>query len=314
MTVTGLLAASALGPTLAHEHVWCDVSLHSGRPDNRVMDEDRAVGEMAIFRAAGGGAIIEVTPDGIGRDLAALQRISARSGVPIVGGVAFYDKTVYPTWVRDADAERLAEYFIESLTVGAAFGGARAGIIGELTSHNEPVPNMLGYRLEPIEQVVFQGAALAQRRTGAGITTLASLGRGGLAQLDVLESACADLGRVAIGHCDAHRHDDIELDLVYCREIIRRGAFCQYDLIGWTQLSSDDDRADRLAALIREGHARQLLLATDTCRQSQLRACGGRGYGFLFETFLPRLRARGVSEAQIRIMLVDNPRRLLCGA
>jgi len=43
-------------------------------------------------------------------------------------------------------------------------------------------------------------------------------------------------------------------------------------------------------------------------------SCGtttGNGYTYLQETFLPRLRAAGVGEAEIRQITVENPRRLL---
>jgi predicted metal-dependent phosphotriesterase family hydrolase len=38
---------------------------------------------------------------------------------------------------------------------------------------------------------------------------------------------------------------------------------------------------------------------------------GERAYTYLADTFLPRLRAAGVSEDEIRTITVDNPRRLL---
>ena len=47
------------------------------------------------------------------------------------------------------------------------------------------------------------------------------------------------------------------------------------------------------------------------CSDSQLKAFGGNGYTYLTDTFLPRLRAAGVSEDEITTMTVGNPRRLL---
>jgi phosphotriesterase-related protein len=38
---------------------------------------------------------------------------------------------------------------------------------------------------------------------------------------------------------------------------------------------------------------------------------GGNGYAYLAETFLPRLRAAGVSDAEIQTITAENPRRLL---
>ena len=129
----------------------------------------------------------------------------------------------------------------------------------------------------------------------------------------VLEQAGADLSRVAIGHCDAHWYANPDRDLDYYLPILERGAFCSFDLIGWTELAPDVIRAERIAALVRLGYARQIVLGSDTCRRSQLRANGGRGLDFLWTGFLPRLRELGVAESDIGAMLVDAPRRLLAG-
>jgi len=154
-------------------------------------------------------------------------------------------------------------------------------------------------------------AAQAQRRTGVSISTHASLGRAGHTQLNVLEEAGADLSRVVIGHCDAHWHEDAGLDLAYYLPILARGAYCEFDLIGWTSLAPDEVRAERIATLVKMGYAGKLTLATDTCRLSQMHRNGGRGYDFLWNSFLPRLRQQGVSEEQIQTMLVDAPRAIL---
>ena len=47
------------------------------------------------------------------------------------------------------------------------------------------------------------------------------------------------------------------------------------------------------------------------CHDSQLTRYGGNGYTYLAETFLPRLRAAGVSDDEIHTITIDNPRRLL---
>ena len=309
VAVTGEIPAEQLGATLAHEHLHLDVSIVSGKADNRMMAPDQMIQEMRWYLQAGGRSIIEVTPEGIGRDPLALKRIGEASGVQVISGIAFYDESTYPAWVREASVGQIADYLVRHLEEGEQ--GIRAGILGEVTSHNEPQPNQRGYRLHDLERRVFEAAAAAQRRTGAAITTHASLGRGGHAQLDVLEQAGADLARVVIGHCDAHWHEHPEKDMEYYLPILERGAYCQFDLIGWSELAPDDIRADRLAALVELGYADRLLLATDTCRLSQMRCNGGRGFDFIWTSFLPKLRQRGVSQQQIDCMLVEAPRRLL---
>lgn len=311
VTVTGEIDAAALGPTLAHEHLYCDISGHSGRADNRVTDVELVASELAAFAAAGGRSIIEMTPEGIGRDAPKLREISERSGVQIVSGIAFYDESTYPEWLRTATIEQIADHFVRQVEEGT--DGVRAGLIGELMSHNEAVANPSGYQLHELETRVFVAAAQAQKRTGVGISTHAALGRAGHAQLDLLERHGADLTRVVIGHCDAHWHEDVEVDLAYYLPILERGAYCEFDMIGWTTLAPDSARAERVAALVAMGHEKKVTLSTDTCRLSHMHRNGGRGYDFVWTSFLPQLGALGVNEAQIHSMLVDAPRTFLAG-
>jgi len=311
-TVTDQVPGEQLGPTSVHEHLYCDISVHSGREDNILTDVPLMVDELAYLRRAGGRTVVDVTPEGLGRNPAMLKAISEGSGVQVVSGIAFYTEETYPAWVRGSTETQVADYFVREIEEGR--DGVRAGLIGELASHNEERPAPAAYRLTEAESHVFRAAAQAQRRTGVAITTHASLGRGGHAQLAVLERAGADLGRVAIGHCDAHWHADPDRDLDYYLPILERGAFCSFDLIGWSELTPDEIRAGRIAALVRLGYARQIVLGSDTCRRSQLRANGGRGLDFLWTSFLPRLAALGVTESDIGSMLVDAPRRLLAGA
>ena len=310
-TVTGSIPAEDLGVTLPHEHLHCDFSKLSGSEDYILADTSLTVQELAYFRAAGGRSVIEVTPEGAGRNPAALRAISEASGVQIVCGIGLYDQRSWPAWASEADAGRIADWFVQEVEAGS--GGVRAGVIGEILSHDSPYPDPGRYRLDEREETLFIAAARAQRRTGVAIITHAALGRGGHAQLDILEGAGADLERVAVGHCDAQRHADPDKDLGYFLPMLRRGALCAFDLIGWTESVSDEVRADWVAELVRMGYERQILLSTDTCRRSHLHANGGRGYDYLWTSFLPRLLRRGVTQAQIESMLVAAPRRLLAG-
>lgn len=210
-TVTGPIQSSDLGVTLSHEHLYCDLSVSSGRNDNIITDITLMTGEMKYYRAAGGRSIVEMTPEGVGRDAVMLRKLSVASGVQIVSGVAFYEYRTWPAWARKADVGKIAGFLTAQIEEGT--DGVRAGVIGELFSHNEPEPNPETYKLDEHEQKLFEAAAKANRRTGTSIITHAALGRGGHAQLDALERAGADPSRVAIGHCDANWHSEAEKDI-----------------------------------------------------------------------------------------------------
>jgi len=312
-TVCGDISDDQLGATLAHEHLYVDLSIHSGKSDNIVTDEALIISELAIFREAGGQSILEMTPAGLGRNPQALQRISEASGVHIVEGISFYQADTYPEWVHTATVVQIADFFMRQIEEGD--DGVCSGFLGEITSHNVDNTNPREYTLHEGEGRVFQAAAHAQKRTGVAISTHASNGRGGHAQLDLLEDNGADLTRVVIGHCDTYGHEDEEEDMRYYHPILTRGAVVEFDLIGWGEewpgMMTDQLRAERLAALIDQGYADQLVISTDTCRLSQMHANGGRGFDFIWRDFLPRLRRLGVTDGDIRRLLVDTPRRLL---
>ncbi|NQT59150.1 MAG: hypothetical protein HQ557_09230 [Bacteroidetes bacterium] len=309
VTVTGEIPRNQLGVTTAHEHLYCNISVHSEKEDNILHNTSLIVRELEYFCAVGGQSIVELTPVDIGREPAKLKIISEQSGVHIISGIAFYDQNIYPEWVRRASVDEIADYFVREIDEGT--DGVRAGLIGELGSHNEPEPNASGYKLHELETRMFQAAAEAQRRTGVAISTHASLGRAGHAQLDVLEKAGADIGRVVIGHCDAHWHQDIEKDLAYYLPILKRGAYCGFDMIGWSEIMPENIRAERIAALIELGYEKQLVFGTDTCRLSHFHENGGRGLDALWISFLPLLTQFGVTDSQIQTILVDNVQSLI---
>lgn len=304
-TVTGPLATRELGVVLPHEHLIFNVSVHSGQADNTCDDRELISREVTRFIEAGGGTICDVTPEGLGRDPAALREISAAAGLPIVSGLGLYTRDVFPAEVRDASRQSLADYLKRRAEE------TRAGIIGEIASKNAERPDWEGYQMAEHEVELFQAAAETQRSTGLAITTHASLGRAGVAQLRVLEAAGANLERVIVGHCDAHLHEDAAIDHAYYDQLLGFGATLEFDLFGWEELGPDRIRFQRIAELCERGSQGRVLLSTDTCRLSHMHVNGGRGFTYLFDFVLPGLRDAGVSDDAIDAMTVTNPAGLL---
>jgi phosphotriesterase-related protein len=313
VTVAGKVPVAQLGLTLPHEHLIHRISIHSGNPDNTCLDIELLAEELAYFRSAGGGTICDVTPIGLGRDCEALRQVSRLSGVNVISGLGLYQLDVWPRELLGLSRGDLSDALTRRV-LGENTGIA-AGLIGEIASHNEPHRDWRKYRLSDEEATVFRAVADVQRRTGLAVSTHASLGRAGVAQIRTLVDAGADPGRVIIGHCAAQGHDDIDLDLDYYHKLLDEGAFLQFDLFGWEQsgagLLPDAQRCQRVAKLVTEGFADRVLLSTDTCRLSQLHRFGGRGFDYLFTHVLPGLRDMGVGEEHIRQMTVINPARIL---
>ena len=304
-TVRGSVDPAELGFTLPHEHTQIALWHIANRWDywQLTRDEPVILGELAAFREAGGGALVDLTLDGVGRDPAWLRGISERSGLHIVMGCGWYRTAYYPpeAHIDRRSTDELAAALIREATEGVGDTGIRPGIIGEIGTDKPWVTAQ--------EERVHRAAARAATATGLAITTHAVLSDVGRAQLRIFEEEGVDPARVVIGHADSYPHLDHYL------AIVETGASVEFDFLGMAftpqERLGEGRVVDLLLELLARGHAERVLLSQDVCHDSQLRRYEGHGYTYLASTFLPRLRERGVSDAEIRTITVDNPRRLL---
>ena len=304
-TVLGRVDPAELGWVLPHEHTAIALWHIANRWDYWELrrDEPVIVEELAAFRQAGGGALVDLTLDGVGRDPEWLAGLARATGLHIVMGSGWYRGAHYPaeTLVDRRSVESLADEIVRDATDGVGESGIRAGIIGEIGTDKPWISAQ--------EERVHRAAARAARQTGLAITTHAVQSTVGLDQLSVFEAEGADLSRVVVGHADSNPSLDYHL------AIVERGASVEFDFLGMSFTALERHGEGRIVDILREllsrGHAERILLSQDVCHDSQLRRYGGNGYTYLAETFLPRLRAAGVSDAEIRTITVDNPRRLL---
>jgi len=303
-TVLGPIEPDALGFTLPHEHTQIALWHIEGRWDywQLTRDEPVILDELARFREAGGRSLVDLTLPGVGRDPAWLRRVAEASGVHLVMGCGWYRTAYYPPEARIdlRSVDDLADELVAEIEGGAGETGVKPGIIGEIGTDKPWV--------SPAEERVHRAVARASRQSGLAITTHAVLSDVGLAQLRIFEEEGADPGRVVIGHADSYPV------LEHYLAIIERGANLEFDFLGmpWERERLGEARVVELVCeLLGRGHGDRLFLSQDVCNDSQLKAFAGNGYTYLAETFLPRLRAAGVSDAEIETMTVANPRRLL---
>ena len=300
-TVLGPVAPSDLGFTLPHEHTKCSLWWIENRWDywELIGDEPRINEELAAYKGLGGGALVDVTPIGIGRDMARLARLSQATGLHIVAGAGWYRQAYYPAEARidrrsiDDLADEIVQEFVD--------GPVRPGIIGEIGTDKPWVTAQ--------EERVFRAAARAALRTGASVTTHAVQSDVGLAQLTILEDEGLDPARIVIGHCDSHPR------IEHWREIVRRGAHVEADFLGMSftplERAGEPKVVELISTLLNEGFEKQILLSQDVCHDSQLASYGGNGYTYLQKSFLPRLAAAGVDAATTKTITEENPARLL---
>ena len=304
-TVLGPVEPRDLGFTLPHEHTQIALWHVPARWDywQLTRDEPLILEELAAFRDAGGGSLVDLTLPGVGRDPSWLAGIARASGLYVVMGCGWYRGAYYPaeTLIDRRSVDGLTDELVREATDGVGDTGIRPGIIGEIGTDKPWV--------SALEERVHRAAARAARRTGLAITTHSVLSPVGLDQLRIFEDEGADPGRVVIGHADSYPHLDHYL------AILERGASIEFDFLGMSFTPAERHGEGRIVELLCEllarGHVERVLLSQDVCHDSQLQRYGGNGYAYLARTFLPRLREAGVGDAEIETMTVANLRRLL---
>jgi phosphotriesterase-related protein len=317
-TVTGTIATSDItGPVLSHEHLQIDLRwparplLVESDPRRWLVEEKSVQRELAALRREHGlGLVVDLTCSGMGRNAAALARISAGARVAVVAGTGVFTEPFHPAFVRETLAagtgpegstgvERLAERLLAEVGFGMDGTNCLPGVIGEIGTWGEAPTES--------EELCLRAAARAARYSGLSVATY---GRAGLAQLEILTAAGLAPDRVAVGQQD--RVDDPGQH----RKIAETGGYVSFGTLG---LAGDDHaavgrRVRCVMDLLEAGHADRVLLSTGVSRMAQIGRYGGAGFGYLFETFLPALRAAGVGDATLDAILRGNPLRWLTGA
>ena len=337
LTVLGPIEPAEVGPALLHEHLLNEISAMVPVPtdpearrlyelpvtldnlseilwsragmlsrDNIDMGSiELRASELALLYEAGGRTLAEVSVVGLRNSASELPELSRRSRVQIVAGTAFFVEALTPQRYLDWSVRQLADFLIREHTDGIGDTGVRAGFLGEVGT---------GAPLMPFEERSLRASVIAMKETGLGMMVHTDpWAPGGLAVVDVLEDAGADLSRIVIGHLNPTLPN-----VDYHRAIARRGAVLGYDLCGYDIVlapgqfpARDWDMADAVVQLVREGFGDRIILSMDTALKTDYVRYGGWGYAHIQKRVGPLLLSKGLTEAELRRITVDTPTRIL---
>ncbi|GAB2575239.1 phosphotriesterase [Streptomyces capparidis] len=289
-TVLGDIPPGELGVCDAHDHLF----LRSPRlPGEQLDDPEAAEAELAAFRAAGGAAVVQWTPHGMGRRRADLAALARRTGVHLVAATGLHQAVHYPPGVLERIGDGLAELFTAELTTAPV----RAGLIKVAGDF---------HRLDGHARRTMAAAASAHHATGAPVAVHLE---GGTAALEVIDLLCGEHGmppeRVVLGHLG--RFPDIRVH----RWAAERGVFLAFDGPSRAHHATDWRLLDALTALADAGHAGQVLLGGDTTTAAARAATGGGpGMAHLLTALRPRL-VRALGEEFAAAVFTANPARAL---
>jgi phosphotriesterase-related protein len=311
-SVRGPLDLDALGTVLMHEHVFVtNTEMQANYPQR--WDEAAgiadAVARLTALKARGVDTIVDPTVLGLGRDIPRIQRVNAAVDINIIVATGLYTYTDVPFALQFVGPDTLLggqdpliEMFVRDLTEGIADTGVKAGLLKCAID----APGLTA----GVERVL-RAVAAAHARTGAPITVHTNPhNRSGLEVQRIFGESGVDPDRVVLGHSG----DTTDLD--YLSALLAGGGYLGLDRFGLDLLLPFEQRVDTVAELCRRGHVERLMLSHDaSCyidwfpAEAKQAALPNWHYTHIHDDVLPALRERGVTDAQITTMLVENPRR-----
>jgi phosphotriesterase-related protein len=296
-TVTGPVAPGALGVTLVHEHVLVDFG---GVASTARYDADDA------FRVArphleelvkrGCRTLVECTPAFLGRDPRLLKRLSEATGLRILTNTGYYGAAkdvAIPPHAFDETAEQIGARWTGEARNGIGGTGVRPAFV---KSGVDPGP------LSPIDRKLVEAAALCHLDTGLPLAIHTGDGQAALGILEALRARGVSPEAWIWVHASNVR------DRARLSAAAAQGAWVELDNLSPGTLG---ETADTIAEMKSRGRLDRLLVSHDAGWYHVGEPGGGsyRPHTLLFDELVPALRARGLGEADVRALLVDNPAR-----
>lgn len=319
-TVLGPIAPEELGLTLAHEHIVAAYPGWECDPLAKPYNSEKMVGaclkNLEPVKQFGVKAIIDGTPVDLSRNVDVMKEVSEKLQVHIVCATGRYTEAE-GKWIYFKRREsvkignmqtEIYEGIMQEINNGIGQTGIKPGVIKVATGFN---------RIAPCEDATLKAAARASRETGIPITTHTEDGTMGPEQADLLIAEGAAPEKISIGHMCGNSSLDYHLD------VLKRGVFIAFDRFGIEMKMTDQTRVATLIGLLERGYANRIMISHDF--MAAVYGRGGRipmeeaikfknwSFTNIFTNILPALKKAGISDEQIKTMMVDNPRRFLSG-
>lgn len=298
-TVRGRIDAAQLGLTLIHEHVLVDFAGADIVSPSRYNADDafnRVLPHLHQLKALGASSLIECTPAYLGRDPRLLRRLSEASGLHLLTNTGYYGANKgrhLPPHAFTETAEQLAARWVREWEHGIDDTGVR------------PAFMKIGVdagALSPVNATLIRAAAIAHRLSRLPIASHTGRAVAAFESLDLLDAANVPASAFIWVHAQA------EPDVTRHAAAAARGAWVSFDGISDTSV---EQHVRLVRSMMEAGHLDRVLVSHDAGWYHVGEPDGGtfRPFDTLFTQFIPALKVAGASDADVRSLLVDNPRR-----
>jgi phosphotriesterase-related protein len=300
-TVRGPIPASQFGFALPHEHIMVDF-IGADQTSKERWDPEEVVRTMLPYlkplRERGVTGFVDCTPAYLGRDVRVLRRLSEETGLHIVTNTGYYaavNGKYLPRHAYTDTVDALTARWLKEWEEGIDGTGIKPGFLKIAVNPAEGTPA----KLKEVDARIVRAAARCSKRTGAAVASHTVQGLAALEQINIFEEEGVSPSRFIYVHADG------EPDQSLHRQAAERGAWVEYDGIGWR----DVQEHVKLILPMLEKHSDRLLISMDSGWYWVGEPNGGkiRDFNFMTDKMIPELKKAGVSEAMIRKLTVENP-------
>lgn len=313
-TVLGPVPAHELGVVLIHETL---LSVMPGAEYAPEINIDKSEifeilkHQLMDYRRLGGKTIVDRGGMFHGRDVELYRTLSRTTGVhiiastglgpePMLGGYFMTPQKNPPTpWSAEQFSGLFTKEVTEGIVIPRVERSSSAGLVTSIASRTG---------MTQVENGLFRGSAQTAHSTGVPVSV--QYGADAVNDLEVLLSEGIASNRIIIGGLD--RLEAVESRVVF--EIAKRGAYVALDHVGWSSNEgyiNDTERAELIVELFGAGHGERLLISSNAVGVAKGHEAKEIGMDYLLTSFVPILRKAGVTEEQIRVLLKENPQRVL---
>lgn len=298
MSVNGPVSVEEMGESLIHEHVLVDF-IGADQISEKRWDKAEVIKVVLPYlkeiKMLGGKTFIECTPNYLGRDPVLLKALSDSTGLNIITNTGYYgacNNKFLPAHVTET-ADQLAARWIGEWESGINGTNIRPGFIKIGVDRGN---------LSKIHQKLVTAAARTHLQTGLTIASHTGTAVPALEEIELLKREGVAPDAFIWVHAQAEK--DLENHIKAAKE----GAWISLDGL-------NDNNPDHYLQMLKNlktyGLLSNALISHDAGWYSPGEVNGGkfRAYTSLFKILLPRLKAAGFSDKEIRQLLVDNPQR-----
>ncbi len=314
--VQGPIEAEELGLTLIHEHFFSgDEAVTAQWPHAR--DHEReyelALESAEAVKGHGVRTVVEPTSMLLGRDVAALERLAADTGLQIVPCTGIYTYDYLPQFLLNRDEDFIAGLFVHDLEQGIQGTAIKAAFLKCAADEPGVTANV---------EKVHRAVARASVQTGAPIMAHSRpASNTAPRQIEILLEEGVAPEKIQIAHTG-----DSD-DLGYIEGLLEAGVWIGMDRYGLDIFLPTEKRNATMTALLEKGHADRIFLSQDF----DIPIANGLDWyppelvaqlepvakdwsmTFLFESVIPALQQAGMSDEQLQTIMVENPKRWLAG-